>query len=225
MGGVVAVYQPRYLPRLHYLARARAADAFVLLDDVEFSRRSRQHRAELRHGDRRWLTVPVRHAGEDVAIVDAEVDADSRWAEKHYRTLRHEYGGEADRFEPLYDRFSEAETLRLAEVTVPTLRSLFEAFGVGADVRRSSAMAVPRPADASAYLARLVAALDGGVYLAGRRGYREYLDLAPFDERGVDVRVQDWTPRWPEGNVCALDVLFGADDPAAHVAPEAAADG
>lgn len=38
-----------------------------------------------------------------------------------------------------------------------------------------------------------------------------YLARSPFDDRGLDVIVQDWTSTWPGGNVCALDVLFAAD--------------
>lgn len=315
MTRAVAVYQPHYLPRLHYLARAAHADAFVLLDDVDFARQSPQHRAPLPDD---WLTVPVRH--EDALIDEARVDATESWARRHLRTLEATYGSEVRRLEPFYRpfvdvtdaelralarehptvdaarafldadralrerrdhldalraarthlgrRIAEADEAReglreraracgravervetrvtalrerrdehrdavrtlgwgprrerLVDLTISLLRYLFDAFDVATPCYRSSELGVARTADASVYNARLVDALDGDRYVSGEAGYEAYLDETPFDERDIDVTVQDWTPPWPDGNVCCVDVLVDADDPGAFVRRDAA---
>jgi len=213
----VAIYQPRYYPRLHYLARASEADAFVLLDDVEFSRRSRQHRAEISLGSQDWLTIPVKHKNDDVAIVEAKIDTSSRFGEKHYGTLMHKYGSDAEILEPFYQDVDDRESLRLVEITIPTLLELFNRFDIDTDVVRSSELDVDHPGNASEYLARLVEAINGSTYVSGETGYENYLEEEPFERRGLEVAVQEWTPQWDDGNVCCLDVLFSSYEPAKHV--------
>lgn len=216
MGESVAIYQPRYYPRLHYLARAEMVDTFVLYDDVEFSRQSPQHRAEIDFGGKKWLTIPVKHTGNDTLILDAEIDMSQQWRRTHTNTLMGKYGGKAAaEFEPFYD---ELDTdARLVDLTVPLLRELFDRFEIETTVVRSSNLDFDRTDDPSENLGRLVEELDGSRYVSGGRGYRNYLDENPFDARGIDVTVQDWTPEWDDGNVCSLDVLFGADTPANYI--------
>lgn len=102
MPTTVAVYQPRYFPRLHYLARIRRADVFVVYDDVEFSRRSRQHRAPIEFQNRDWLTAPVKHNGGDSCINEAKLDMSTPWIKEHVETLLHKYGDVAEGLEQHY---------------------------------------------------------------------------------------------------------------------------
>lgn len=354
MSTTVAVYQPHYYPRLHYLERAQEADVFVIYDDVEFSRRSRHHRAHIDYYDKEWLTVPVSHTGQETLITEARVDMSVPWPARHLQTLVGKYGEEATDLEPFYRRLCisvvDPETLRddvdrvrelaadpeidalvddwvridtewrrrleehqvaelraekerlderiserkqadptadiddllaeateinerletaadacqefeerrnrtlvelsralghdreidrlplyelwnldgvdperwtadvrLADVTVPLVEELLERFDVTSTVVRSSELELAHPGDASEYLAALTDHFDGDAYLSGAVGYENYLEEDPFDERGIDVLIQDWTPSWEEGNVCALDVLYEADDPGRYI--------
>ena len=106
---------------------------------------------------------------------------------------------------------------KLIELTIPILNELLKRFDVTSTVVRSSELDIEHPGDASEYLARMTEAFDGDSYLSGGVGYENYLDEEPFEERGMDVLVQDWEPTWEDGNVCALDVLFGADDPGQYI--------
>ncbi|MEY7849459.1 WbqC family protein [Natrarchaeobius sp. A-rgal3] len=213
MSSRVVVYQPCYFPKLHYLARIRDADVFIIFDDVEFSRRSRQHRAEIQVGSKRWLTIPVQHTGDSTAILNAKVDTTERWQEKHYQTLVHKFGNDAELFADYYHRIADQEEVRLVDVTIPTLLELLGQFDIDTDVRRSSEMDPTHPGDPSEYLANLVAEADGTKYLCGERAYTNYLDEEPFVDREIDIEIQDWSPDWGDGNVCSLEVLFEADDP------------
>jgi hypothetical protein len=191
-------------------------DTFVLYDEVEFSRQSPQHRAQIEFGGKTWLTIPIRHTGNETLIKDAEIDMNQHWQRTHTNTLKAKYGGNAaTQFEPFYDALDD--DARLVELTIPLLEELFDLFEVESAIVRSSTLDFDRTDDPSVNLARLVAELDGNEYVSGGRGYRNYLDETPFDERDIDVSVQDWTPTWDDGNVCSLDVLFGADDPSIHV--------
>ncbi|GAA3826752.1 hypothetical protein GCM10022226_54450 [Sphaerisporangium flaviroseum] len=46
-GGLCAIHQPNLFPRLTTLAKLFAADYWIVLNDVQFTRRDYQHRARL----------------------------------------------------------------------------------------------------------------------------------------------------------------------------------
>ena len=57
---IVAIHQPNYAPWLGYFYKIAAADIFVFLDDVQFSKGSYINRVQIRGGKgARWLTQPV----------------------------------------------------------------------------------------------------------------------------------------------------------------------
>ncbi|MFD4769906.1 WbqC family protein [Streptomyces niveus] len=82
-GGLCAIHQPNLFPRLTTLAKLFAADYWIVLDDVQFTRRDYQHRARLgalEEPDRRqWLTVPTHLPhGRRTLIRDALIDDPGR---------------------------------------------------------------------------------------------------------------------------------------------------
>ena len=67
-GMLCAIRQPNFLPRLSTLAKLYASDIWVILDDVQFTRRGYQHRCYLApvadaYLPGRWLTLPVHLPG------------------------------------------------------------------------------------------------------------------------------------------------------------------
>jgi hypothetical protein len=62
-GLTCAIHQPNFFPRLSTLAKLYAADVWVILDDVQFSRRDYQNCRYLPPAGTalpaRWLTVPA----------------------------------------------------------------------------------------------------------------------------------------------------------------------
>ena len=87
----VAVHQPNYAPWCGYFAKMFASDAFVFLDDAQLPQgRSYVSRVKVARGQDadQWLTVPVRKGAKPIREVEL---AGEPWAEKHRRTLQHEY--------------------------------------------------------------------------------------------------------------------------------------
>lgn len=123
----------------------------------------------------------------------------------------------AKRWELALDPVEWMGDVKLVDLTIPLLEELFRRFEVTTTIVRSSELPVDRTEDPSDYLARLTEYLGGDSFLSGGVGYAGYLDEAPFEARGLDVIVQDWTPTWDGGNVCVLDVLYGAEDPPTYI--------
>ena len=69
----VAIHQPHYLPWLGYLAKWAAADVFVFLDTVQYSKNGWQNRNRIKTATGpQWLTVPV-HAKLGMGIDEVAV--------------------------------------------------------------------------------------------------------------------------------------------------------
>jgi hypothetical protein len=193
-GLVCAVHQPNFFPRLSTLAKLYAADVWVILDDVQFSRRDYQHRCYLPAAGpalpARWLTVPVHlPAGRATLIRDARI-ADHVLTARRLRGLLRQYFRKSHRRSAVWDLLAEAEDAvgscaSVAEASERTTIALLEAVGWRGRICRSSGIAART--GRSERLADLTMLAGATVYLCGTGGSR-YLDPAPFTAQGLAVQ-------------------------------------
>lgn len=133
----VAIYQPQYFPRLHYINRALHADTFVLLSSAQYTKslvhvdgegqRSR-HKSfqadapvKLPSGVHQ-LTVPIR--GKKPAPLDeSSIDYSSNWVARHLQTLKAAYGRAVnyDRYAPEVEEILRRRPETLAELDTLTV--------------------------------------------------------------------------------------------------------
>ncbi|MFD7713990.1 WbqC family protein [Streptomyces sp. NPDC059786] len=191
-GGLCAIRQPNFLPRLTTLARLFAADYWIVLDDVQFTRRDYQHRARLADLDdptrQQWLTIPTHLPhGRPTLIRDAMID-DMRLARRRTAgMLRQHYGPSpywpalAQVLNPVLDAFTTGRTAMVAETST---RVLLDLLGWRGHVLASSRL--PARPGRSLRLADLAAATGARAYLCGTGGIT-YLDPAPFTAHNIAV--------------------------------------
>ena len=91
----IAIMQPTYLPWLGYFALMTCVNEFILLDDVQFERKSWQQQNRIKGAEGPiMLRVPVRKTGRlDTAINKIEIDWSSEFDRKHLRAVESAYGG------------------------------------------------------------------------------------------------------------------------------------
>jgi hypothetical protein len=217
----VAIMQPTYLPWSGYFDLMDQCDSFVLLDCVQFDKRSWQQRNRIRtqHGAL-WLTVPVPSKGRrDQVIRDVEIDRESNFAERHIKTLQHHY-----RRSTYYERYIEecSAVLRkehqyLADLNIELIEWFRHVLGIRGELIRSSALGVH-----GTKVERLIAicqAVGAKVYLSpsGARDYIEENNL--FPEHGLELRYHAYNPppyRQLYGEfvpyLSVLDLLFNEGD-------------
>ena len=89
----VAIMQPTYLPWSGYFGLMQSVDVFVLLDTVQFARRSWQQRNKIKTArGEQWLSVPVRSRNRlEQLIRDVELDDGVNFAAKHTRSIELNY--------------------------------------------------------------------------------------------------------------------------------------
>jgi hypothetical protein len=211
--------QPTYLPWVGYFDLMDQVDQFVLLDDVQFVKRSWQQRNRLKTPKGlEWLTIPVLHTGRrEQTISEVELLDPSFW-KKHLRGVELNYGA-APYFEEylpgLRSCYEEtAPGMRLAGVTGRFITWLAGQLRIRTPIVWSSQLSVHGVR--SERLVRICQALGADTYLSPP-GSAEYLlgDLPLFREAGVAVFFHHYDPHeyrqlFPPFLACAsaIDLLF-----------------
>ena len=214
---IVAIHQPGYLPWLGYFHKILHADLFVLLDTVQMEKNgfANRNRVWTPNGVQ-WLTVPVLMKGHTRSTLqEMRINPAVSWKAKHLRTLALSYGKR-----PHYLRHAEdIERLLVesGEEVTPFLARMLEYFlrALGMEEKRVVlASSLAPEGKATTLLLDICKKTGATAYLSGMMG-KEYLDLAPFGEAGIEVVFQDFRhPRYDQGrpafepNLAAVDALF-----------------
>src|SRR5262252_7722657 len=138
----VAIVQSSYIPWKGYFDLIRTTDEFILLDDVQFTKRDWRSRNRIKTKDGlAWLTIPVQSKGKYTQTIAETVVSDRDWARRHWQTIHGAYArapyfaAYADRFETLYEGpLSD----RLSEINRAFIDALCHALGISTPITWSS---------------------------------------------------------------------------------------
>jgi hypothetical protein len=217
----VAIVQSSYIPWKGYFDLIRAVDEFILLDDVQFTKRDWRSRNRIKTKDGlAWLTVPVESKGKyDQRICDTVIAA-TDWAVRHWRTLSSAYARTeafatyAPAFEAI---FLSPPSDHLSIVNRTLIEATCRAFEITTPIRWSTDYE-SRPGR-NERLIDLCVAAGATTYLSGPAA-RSYIDERAFADAGITVRFADYSD-YPEYSqpyppfehaVTALDLLFCTGD-------------
>jgi hypothetical protein len=201
-GGLCAIHQPNLFPRLTTLAKLFAADYWIVLDDVQFTRRDYQHRTRLAGLNdpqrRQWLTIPTHLPnGRPTLIRDALLAEPVRSRRRTAQMLRQHYGTSPHwsafehRLTPLLDLFETTD--KTADIAEASTRVLLDLLGWTGKIVRSSQLPA-RPGRSQ----RLAAFTGARSYLCGTGGMK-YLQTDLFTAHSITV-----TPfRTPDSGIWA----------------------
>lgn len=220
----LAAIQSNYIPWKGYFDVLNSVDEFILLDEVQYTRRDWRNRNRIKFGNKaQWLTIPVEVKGRYHQRIDETRIADLAWAERHWKTLQHGYRRAAN-FAEVEERISPLYMERSYELLSDVNRTFLEAIaawlGITTRITWSTEYAVGG-ARGELILA-LCRAAGANVYVSGAAA-RAYLDVALFAEHGIAVEWADYSdyPEYPQfgvgfdHHVSILDLLFhaGAEAP------------
>ena len=215
----VAIVQSSYIPWKGYFDLIRAVDEFILLDEVQFTKRDWRSRNRIKTKDGLcWLTIPVHTKGKyQQRIIDTTI-SDPAWSERHWQTIQGAYARAPffDEYAPrLRQAYEQLSTDRLSEVNRALIESLCRMLGITTPIRWSSEYH-PRQGR-NERLIDLCVKTGATDYLSGPSA-RDYMDEAAFAKAGVAVHFVDYSgyreyaqPHPPfEHAVSVLDLLFSA---------------
>jgi hypothetical protein len=213
----VAIVQSSYIAWKGYFDLIRAVDEFILLDEVQFTRRDWRSRNRIKTKDGlHWLSIPVRTSGRRFQTIAETTLADHAWPRRHWLTIESAYAraphfrAYAGPFERLYE---DARFDRLSEVNHAFTVAVCRALGITTPITWSSDYRAR--SGRNDRLIDLCVQAGATDYLSGPRA-RAYIDEAAFGAAGISVQFADYTgyPEYDqvyppfEHAVSVLDLLF-----------------
>lgn len=216
-----AIVQSSYIPWKGYFDLIDSVDAFVLLDDVQYTRRDWRNRNRIKTAaGTRWLTIPVQTRGRYTQRIDETRIAEPGWRRSHWSAIEQAYrhaphfAQVAEAIEPLY---ATLDGELLSEVNAAFLRRLCELLGIDTPISWSTDY--DAGGERSRRLLDICLATGATEYVSGPRA-RDYLDVELFERAGVGVTWFQYggypeydQPHGPfEHDVSVLDLLFCEGD-------------
>lgn len=192
-----SIMQPTYLPWSGYFGLINAVDKFVLLDDVQFERRSWQSRNRiLMNGVINTLTVPIRKVARSTIISEIEIADHEEWQASHWKTLQTAYANAPygasllSLLEPVY---IEKSYILLADLN----RRLIEVLCSGLNIKTPiiSASSLCCDGARSSHLFAICNEIGCDRYISPR-GSADYLAIDEFASMGeLSLGFQEFIPR------------------------------
>jgi hypothetical protein len=221
----IAISQSNYIPWKGYFDMINRVDEFVLLDEVQYTRRDWRNRNRVKTANGPvWLTIPVHVKGRYHQRIDETRISAPDWAAKHLKTLEQSYR-RAPGYE-LYDtRLAElygsaAGDERLSDVNRRFIEAVCEWLGIRTKLSWSTDYAAGDGRNER--LLSICLAAGATEYVSGPAA-AAYLDEGLFRAHGVEVSWMDYSayPEYPQPHppfahaVSVLDLLLstGADAP------------
>jgi WbqC-like protein family len=222
----VAIVQSSYIPWKGYFDLIRSVDEFILLDDVQFTRRDWRSRNQIKtRQGLTWLTIPVRSKGLYTQLIQDTCVSDARWADKHWATLHASYarapffGLVAETLAPVYERLAAVE--RLSAINYELMAAICRLLGV--TTRLTWSADYDAAAGKNERLIELCGKAGATHYLSGPSA-RGYINERQFADAGITVEFADYSgyPEYPqlyppfEHAVSVVDLLFSTGPEATH---------
>ncbi len=216
MSKVVAGHQPQYMPYIGILNKISKADVYIIVDHVQFVRKSFHNRTYIKANDTaQLLTIPVLTKGESFAPINqVKINHTDFWIKKHLKSLRLAYQ-KAKYFTAYFDQIEEIFLRRhdyLADFTSQLLIFLIREFELVDDIRFSSSMRLT--GTKTELLVELTRAVGGTTYLSGS-GAKDYFDAEVFRESGFGHVFNEFRhPTYPQigraflKDMACVDLLF-----------------
>ncbi|HBP12222.1 MAG TPA: hypothetical protein DD452_09805 [Nitrospina sp.] len=216
----VTILQPSYLPWLGFFEQMTRSDKFVLLDDVQYTRRDWRNRNKVRVKEGWvWLTVPVQQKSRfSQSLLETRIDNSVSWRRKHLETLRQHYC-KAPFFEKYFPRCQqiyEKDWEFLFDLCLETIQFLKEEMGIETPLLRSSEMKLS--GEKTERLVSICRELGATHYLSGESG-SDYISQEDFSNPGIELEYQNYEhPVYPQRypgfvpHLSTIDLLFNCGE-------------
>ena len=211
--------QPGYLPWLGFFELMYNCDLFILLDEVQYTKKDWRSRNRIRTKDGWiWLTVPVLTKGRyRQRILEARINNSVDWKKRHFKAIALNYSRAP--FFKKYIRYLEkvytSSWEYLIDIDLELITFLSRELGIVTPIMRSSELGVKAVGNERIVaICRQVKAHE----LYDSDGARDFIDLKRF-EKDIKVLFQDYRhPAYAQvyrpfiSHMSALDLLLNCGD-------------
>jgi hypothetical protein len=220
----VAIHQPQFFPYPGFFHKLSMADAFVIMDDVQYDKRFTNRNKILAPQGPTWLTVPIDKADKFSPNLAVKVNNALPWRGEHWKKITYSYKNSRwfhlykDYLEGLYQKSHDL----LFDFNLETIQAAMKWLEISIPVVRESKLGVA--GEGTQRLINTCKAMGADAYVSGVGG-KNYMDEKLFAEQGIALHYQEYEPRpYPQRfvqgfvpNLSILDMLFNVGAESANL--------
>ena len=167
----IAIHQPEHFPYTGFFQKMEAADTFVILDDVQYTKGNFQNRNRFLNnsGKEEWFTIPLEKKPHHKLIKDIKTNDTINWREKIIKQLFWFFGLNLSH---IY--FSSD----LIKINLASINFCREKLNINTPLVLSSELNIKTKG--SQKLSDICDRLEASEYISGQ-GAKEYLDKSVFN--------------------------------------------
>jgi hypothetical protein len=199
----VAISQSNYLPWRGYFSQIGAADYFVFLDNVQFTKRDWRTRNQIMTPQgTAWINVPISLPKSSSSKINEIEIPDFNFLESHLELIRRSYS-RAINFEENWtwvsDLLLQSHSKNLSEFNINLIKQVSHEFDLDTDFYNSSKF--EDSDDPTQRLINICVELGAEKYLSGPNA-KNYLEVSRFHDLGIEVI-------WADYHFSEYDQLWG----------------
>jgi hypothetical protein len=173
----IAIMQPTYLPWIGYFALMNEVDQFILLDNVQFEKRSWQQRNKINSNNGEiFLTIPViNHNLRNLCISEVKISTDQNYIKKHINSIKYSYNKSKyfEKYSKEIFRIIEYPHEYLIDLNISLINYFKEILRIDTPLILASSLDTKLKKDSLMY--EICEILDASTYIAVE-GSRNYLE-------------------------------------------------
>jgi len=193
---VLTAHQPSYLPWLGFFHKVTLSDVFVLLDNLQFDKNSKENfinrnKIKTANGGA-WLTIPLEQKGNfRESIINMKICKKNNWAVKHYKSIYSSYR-RADYFDEyisFFENYYDNDSDSLIDFLKIQLNYLLSTLNIGTKVFLLSEL--PVEGKKQELMLNLCKYFNADKFIFGKLG-ADYADKNYFKSHNVEIYFQDY---------------------------------
>mgnify|MGYP001195102082 CR=1 FL=1 len=183
----IFIHQPEYFPWTHFFEKLFIAEIVVILDSVQYSRRSYQNRNLIysKNGPK-WITLPVHKSSRNTKIIDIKINNEIDWQKKHYESIYNSYF-KAKFFFEINDLFKNIFNRKwdyLCELNIYIIREILKYLKLNNNIYLSSELNLS--SKKSDLILEICNLFNANEYITGM-GSKNYLDHKNFEDNNIKI--------------------------------------
>lgn len=197
---VLGIMQPYFFPYFEQFRLIAACDLWVVFDIVKYSRKSWINRNKVLNREKgtAYISVPVKHAGLDVAIKDALLDVSQNWRDDLLNKLKgyKKRAPHFDRTMVLVMEAIEGEHTSLSALNTTILCHMCQALEIQTPIVLASELPIVLPikVEPDEWALHISKALNAVEY-RNSAGGKSFFDASKYFAQGIKLSFHEHIPR------------------------------
>jgi len=190
---IASIMQPGYLPWLGFFELIYSCDLFILLDDVQYTKKDWRSRNRIRTKDKWiWLSVPVLTKNKQNQLInEVKINSSINWRRKHLKAIETNYN-KAEYFNdyfPYFERLYTIDWEYLLDLDIEIINWVVKMLNIKTPIIKSSSLNTEGKKENK--IINICKALNAGE-LYDTRAAQDILDLDKFNKNEIKIRFQDY---------------------------------